>query len=184
MLERGCGDSEEPHRHGCHSALAMDTSEAPTPAAPSYLKAHAFEEVTHQQPPHPSNHHIHKPNLKHLKHVLSTKVRLPLFSPLLFCLRADRLYSKTSGTVQNTMGKVEETIGNVTGSETWKTSGQERRAQGDTEHREAQTQGYAEGTKDRLLGKKDQVTGAVSGDTSQEATGRFYSYPERLITDR
>lgn len=69
------------------------------------------------------------------------------------------------------MGKVEETIGNVTGIESLKSSGQDRRAQGDTEYKEAQSLGYAEGLKDRALGKKDQVTGAVSGDTSQEATG-------------
>lgn len=74
------------------------------------------------------------------------------------------------------MGKVEETIGNVTGSESWKTSGQERRVQGDVEHKEARAQGYTEGTKDRLVGKKDQITGAVTGDTSQEAGGTFYSY--------
>ena len=76
--------------------------------------------------------------------------------------------------MKNTMGKVEETIGNVTGHEGLKTSGQERRVQGEGEFQQAQTQGYAEGTKDRALGKKDQLSGAVTGDTSQEAAGTFY----------
>lgn len=71
------------------------------------------------------------------------------------------------------MGGLQETIGKVTGSENLKTSGQERRAQGDTEHKQGQAQGYTEGAKDRLVGKKDQVTGAVTGDTSQEAAGKF-----------
>lgn len=82
--------------------------------------------------------------------------------------------------MKNTLGKVEETIGNVTNVEGWKASGQERRAQGDTEHKEAQAQGYAEGTKDRLLGKKDQVTGAVTGDTSQEIAGKFAPFPDQV----
>ena len=78
------------------------------------------------------------------------------------------------------MGKVEETIGNVTGSESLKTSGQERRGQGDTEHKEAQAQGYTEGTKDRLVGKKDQLSGAVTGDTSQEISGKFCFFPDQV----
>ena len=68
----------------------------------------------------------------------------------------------------------------MTGSESWKTSGQERRVQGDVEHKQAQTQGYAEGTKDRLLGKKDQLSGAVTGDTTQETTGMFDAQPDRM----
>jgi uncharacterized protein YjbJ (UPF0337 family) len=72
------------------------------------------------------------------------------------------------------MGKVEETLGHVTGFEGLKTSGQERRAQGDGEYKDAQSQGYVEGTKDRVLGKKDQLSGAVTGDNSQEAAGMFH----------
>ena len=71
------------------------------------------------------------------------------------------------------MGEIEETVGNVTGIQSLKTSGQERRAQGDTEYKEAQTQGYAEGFKDRAVGKKDQLSGAVTGDTTQEASGMY-----------
>ena len=78
------------------------------------------------------------------------------------------------------MGKVEETIGDVTGVQSLKTSGQERRAQGETEYKGAQTEGYVQGTKDRLVGKKDQLGGAVTGDTTQETTGKFQS-PIRLI---
>ena len=78
------------------------------------------------------------------------------------------------------MGRVEETIGDVTGVHSLKTSGQERRNEGDTEHKQAQTEGYVQGTKDRLTGKKDQLGGAVTGDTSQEAAGKFWS-PVRLV---
>lgn len=77
--------------------------------------------------------------------------------------------------MQGALGKVEETIGNVTGADSWKSSGQERRAEGDAEHTEARGQGYVEGTKDRLVGKKDQISGAVTGDKSQEVGGTFCS---------
>ena len=82
--------------------------------------------------------------------------------------------------MQSAMGEVEETVGKMTGLESWKTTGQERRAQGDTEYNEAQAKGYAESLKDRALGKKDQVSGAVSGDTTQEASGA-HSYLNRLM---
>jgi uncharacterized protein YjbJ (UPF0337 family) len=86
--------------------------------------------------------------------------------------------------MQNTMGKVEETIGDVTGMDSWKTSGQERRVQGDTEYKQAQAQGYAEGTKDRLFGKKDQLSGAVTGDTTQEASGMSFYFRQFEWTGR
>ena len=86
--------------------------------------------------------------------------------------------------MQNTMGGIQETLGKVTGSENLKTSGQERRAQGDAEYKEGQAQGYTEGTKDRLVGKKDQLSGAVTGDTSQEASGKFYLLPGSSLIGR
>lgn len=91
-------------------------------------------------------------------------------------LWADCLHSKTTGTMKETIGKVEESIGNVTGVESWKTSGQERRVQGDAEHKGAQAEGYVEGTKDRVIGKKDQLSGAVTGDTTQEAAGTSWPF--------
>jgi uncharacterized protein YjbJ (UPF0337 family) len=75
--------------------------------------------------------------------------------------------------MQSAMGDVKETVGKVTGLEGLRTSGQESRAQGDANYNEAQSQGYTEGLKDRALGKKDQVHGAVSGDTTQEASGTY-----------
>lgn len=60
----------------------------------------------------------------------------------------------------------------MTGSTEWQRSGKEEHAAGETEYKAAQAQGYAEGTKDRVAGKKDAVVGAVTGDRSQEASGK------------
>lgn len=65
-----------------------------------------------------------------------------------------------------------EAIGNLTGAQSWQQSGKEEHAKGEAEYKAAQAQGYAEGTMDRIGGKKDSIIGAVTGDNTQETTGR------------
>ena len=77
-----------------------------------------------------------------------------------------------SGNVKNTVGKMEETIGNVTGLESFQTSGKKRQAEGDVEHKQAQAQGYVEGAKDRVVGTVESMKGSLTGDTSEEVSGR------------
>lgn len=70
-------------------------------------------------------------------------------------------------------GTVVEAIGNLTGAQSWQDSGKQEHAQGEAQYKAGQAQGYAEGTMDRLGGKKDAVVGAVTGDRTQEASGKF-----------
>lgn len=70
-------------------------------------------------------------------------------------------------------GNAVETIGNLTGATTWQQSGRDEHAQGEAEYKAAQAKGYADGTIDRLGGKKDAVTGAITGDRSQETAGEW-----------
>jgi uncharacterized protein YjbJ (UPF0337 family) len=64
-------------------------------------------------------------------------------------------------------------IGNLTGATSWQQSGKEEHAQGEGEYDAARAKGYADGTGDRVTGKKDAVVGAVTGDRTQEAQGKF-----------
>ena len=85
-----------------------------------------------------------------------------------------------SGNVKNAVGKMEETIGNVTGLESFQTSGKKRQAEGDVEFKQAQAQGYVEGTKDRVVGTVQNMTGSLTGDTSQEISGRCSCFTSLL----
>jgi uncharacterized protein YjbJ (UPF0337 family) len=84
--------------------------------------------------------------------------------------------SKTSGSVKNAVGKLEEGIGSMTGLESLQTSGKKRQAEGDVESKQAQAQGYVEGTMDRVTGTVEDVKGSLTGDTSQEISGRCFGF--------
>jgi uncharacterized protein YjbJ (UPF0337 family) len=82
-------------------------------------------------------------------------------------------YSKATGNVKNTIGMLEEKVGDMTGLDSWKASGQQRQTEGNTEYKQAQAEGYVEGAKDRVVGTVDKLKGTVTGDSTQEAAGRF-----------
>ncbi|KAH8917315.1 hypothetical protein BT69DRAFT_1248954 [Atractiella rhizophila] len=80
--------------------------------------------------------------------------------------------SKSNANWNSTVGSAKETFGNMTGASSWEQSGAEQRSRGDAEYKAAQAKGWTEGVGDRIGGKKDNVVGAVTGDKSQEMTGR------------
>ena len=75
---------------------------------------------------------------------------------------------------------MEEKFGELTGFDSYKTSGQERQVEGDVEYKQAQAEGYVEGIKDRALGTAEKLKGSFTGDTSQEASGRFWGFCSHL----
>lgn len=82
------------------------------------------------------------------------------------------LLSKQAGQLHSIKGNAVEGVGNMLGSENWKESGKEERAAGEGEYSAARAKGYTEGTGNRLKGKKDSVVGGITGDKSQEASGK------------
>jgi len=71
----------------------------------------------------------------------------------------------------------------MTGSQAWSQAGKEEHVRGEGEYKAAQAKGYAEGVTDRVGGYKDSVVGAVSGDKSQQAAGKFDGRSQFLIAD-
>jgi uncharacterized protein YjbJ (UPF0337 family) len=82
-------------------------------------------------------------------------------------------FSKTTGQFHSLKGNAVEAVGNLTGAQSWQQSGKEEHAAGETEYNAARAKGYAEGTKDQAGGYKDSVVGAVTGDKTQQAAGKY-----------
>lgn len=61
----------------------------------------------------------------------------------------------------------------MTGAQSWTQGGKEEHARGEGEYKAAQAKGYVEGATDTVGGYKDSVVGAVAGDKTQQATGKF-----------
>lgn len=60
-------------------------------------------------------------------------------------------------------------------------SGNQRHAEGEAETTAAKAEGYAKGAYDYVAGTASNVMGAITGDTSQQASGKSISvlYPPR-----
>jgi uncharacterized protein YjbJ (UPF0337 family) len=89
--------------------------------------------------------------------------------------------AKPSGQFHSAKGTIKESLGNVFGSTNLQKKGKNEHAAGEAEYNAARDRGYAEGTVDRVTGKKDQVVGAVSGDESQEASGKLSGCNDRRL---